>query len=239
MSKINDNSSYFSSESASSLGTNIEAMNPWISSDYHLLGSLLKKKDDSKYIQDTMYVHQVKEGKDPLKDGYLDSDTAKIIEYHNSRIKKRDTFLFLGDVTEEEFLESDILNRVIQIVQNLNGYKILVKGNNDKLDDKYYYDMGFSEIYSKIESQHYLFTHKPVNVSDNKINVHGHIHGSKEYWDVDWRKHIDVYWKMNNGPQKLDTYLAWYKSGKYNGTTTLSHEYLTDDHIVDKGEVTA
>lgn len=104
-----------------------------------------------------------------------------LIESWNSFIKKDDLVFHLGDLffgnKEKQF----------EISQRLNGRKILILGNHDKLTKKRYMDLGFYPFNQYIYED-YLLTHVPMQDTPLKTliknthiigNVHGHIHSKK------------------------------------------------------------
>lgn len=176
---------------------NIEEKDPWVCADYHLLKE--------------------------LKHGSTDiSRTENIIKMHNSLIKPNDLVLFLGDITEEEYFDLNIIKYIKQVsvfVKKLNGHKIMIKGNNDSGTNEMYLKMGFEEVYDKpILGKKYLFSHEPQIMTKypNILNVHGHIHGSKKYFEMDAENHIDCYYGLYGKPMKLSDLVNYYESGKYN-----------------------
>lgn len=44
----------------------------------------------------------------------------------------------------------------------------------------------------KIETDKYIFSHAPFKTDDDKIFIHGHLHGSNKYWNADPKKCINV-----------------------------------------------
>ena len=115
-----------------------------------------------------------------------------------------------GDANQKEYLKS--------FIQRLNvSKKILILGNHDNLSLKDYYDMGFTFVSDRLENDDYIFSHCPEDPK-NKINVHGHIHDEKEYWNIPAEGHINVY--INSHNYKVHTlreYLKFYKQGRYKG----------------------
>lgn len=198
----------------------IEEIDPYISSDYHLLKEIFNDIDIITKPQDL--------------NKFKLEHTKQVVKLHNSIVKKGDVFLFLGDLSESEYDTIVCLKKpLFELFKSLNGTKILIRGNNDTLDESFYKSCGFVEIFSSIESEHYLFTHKPVPISSDKINIHGHIHGNNTYWDMSAENHIDVFWKTNNGPKKLSKYIEEYYKGNHKGKAYLSKTAILQDHILD------
>ena len=106
-----------------------------------------------------------------------------IIENWNKLINKDDLIMHLGD-----FCLSGT-NRWEYYIKNLNGRKILIRGNHDSKSFLRLLGLGFDfvcdgfiwGIYGKI----ILFTHEPVLELPSWIdlNIHGHQHSKGEYID--------------------------------------------------------
>ena len=160
----------------------IEKINPWISADYHLLKELTKGDTTCERSEE-------------------------IIKMHNKYVKPKDVFLFLGDISESEIFDQNnqkYISKLIEMCNRLNGIKIMIKGNNDTGRNEIYKKCGFVEIYDDpILLDKHVFSHGPIITYNNVINVHGHIHGSKNYWGVDPKDHIDVYYGIYGRPMKL------------------------------------
>lgn len=196
----------------SSLISNIEKINPYISSDYHLLREILKGDRNDL------------------------SRSESIIEMHNKIVKPNDVFLFLGDLSEEEFYEAGsdaIKQKLINMCKRMNGRKIMIYGNNDTTDiDFYHRKCGFIEVYKNpILTKKHGFSHGPIDTGDI-MNVHGHIHGSKQYWGIDYHNHIDVYYGVWGQPVKL-SYLdnKQIQQFYYNGCITKTPDFVDPEVI--------
>lgn len=197
----------------------IEYGNPWFSSDYHIFREF--RFDNGNWAANLE------------KDAKL--HTNKIINMHQKYVKPDDVFVFLGDLCESELNgRPDYQEKLIDICNKLNGTKILIKGNNDMMPNEFYYKCGFVYVFDKpVYSQKYhcVFSHIPVDLQDKKldssfINIHGHIHGSKNYWNMDWHNHIDVYPELNgNKPMKYSDLIKNLENHLYDGITTY-HQQL-------------
>jgi len=132
-----------------------------------------------------------------------------MVKRWNSRVQKEDLVIHLGDVVlsnRTRFFKS--------LVQQLNGRKILVRGNHDRKSIHWYLTHGFDFVCDEFAIGQILFTHRPVKKPDfllmpYKLNIHGHIHQKKEY-DKDIYKNISVE-RTNYFPVKLDTILGEFK----------------------------
>lgn len=100
----------------------------------------------------------------------------KTIEEHDKylfnllkdKIKPTDTLYVLGDV-----------GRGIEIINEICGRKVLIMGNHDTLP-KHVYTSVFDEVYKYpiYYKNNILLSHYPVPVTQNVLNVHGHLHSS-------------------------------------------------------------
>lgn len=186
----------------------------WISADYHLYKE--KRKTGAEREQ-------------ALK------DTKDVIKLHNSIVKKDDPFIFLGDLSESEYADAgyEVLKVIKETTSRLNGKKaLMIIGNNDTCGNQFYKDCGFEFISRAymLSNSKLVLSHYPVNTSGDQINVHGHIHGSKKYWDIDPKNKIDCYWKLWGGPVKYSTLLEALKSGKYKGVRVNGNSNEPENH---------
>ena len=117
----------------------------------------------------------------------------KIINNFNRKIKPNDIVIFLGDLYDARRIHDKKEMPNLDKIKRLKGYKIFVKGNHDVDPDKKYYDLGFDIVTPRHEIGNLVFTHEPVNVNENQINIHGHLHYCREYWYIKPTSHIDVY----------------------------------------------
>lgn len=104
------------------------------------------------------------------------SNIGKLADQYTQDIDDTDIFIHLGDLsdigsTNQEKLES--------IIKSIPGYKILCKGNHDTESDEFYKMIGFDEVCEICIIHHVVFSHKPVKVPLDMINVHGHLHTEK------------------------------------------------------------
>ena len=130
----------------------------------------------------------------------VDEMNIKMIENWNSVVSKNDLVIHLGDFALAHF---DISKNILE---NLNGHKIIIKGNHDR-SIKWLLRLGFNRAYKSLsfENTKYgklLFIHNPKKVSNDKENyynfiIHGHIH-EKKLSDFDYsefkniKKYINV-----------------------------------------------
>lgn len=96
-----------------------------------------------------------------------------IIKNCQEMISEDDIIIHLGDV-----IFSD-QSKLKEILDQIPGYKILIRGNHDRQKEQWYKDKGFSEVYKTYSMGQILFSHEPVEISKYpgmKYNVHGHFH---------------------------------------------------------------
>lgn len=135
-----------------------------------------------------------------------------IIEAINKIVKPDDLLFHLGDTGD------------LEKVKQLNGIKILVKGNHDKQASKLYNSV-FKEVYNYpiFISKRILLSHLPEAVSPHVLNIHGHLHGS--YLDsknhinasihvIDYKpifmRNVFSYIDKNLEPQQVKFLTEWY-----------------------------
>lgn len=121
----------------------------------------------------------------------------QILTNWNKFVKPEDLVYHLGDVI---FARGKGL---AEIMNSLNGTKILIRGNHDYFDighkrkavdaiPNFYTDNGFTLVVDAImERNNVLLSHAPMKLSrDITMNIHGHFH------DNDHRTYEPWYWDM-------------------------------------------
>ncbi|MDD3263411.1 MAG: hypothetical protein PHT94_00785 [Candidatus Nanoarchaeia archaeon] len=100
-----------------------------------------------------------------------------IIKEYNNIVGKDDICYILGDIS---------LNcskgETKEIIQRLNGTKILIAGNHDNLSVYDYYDIGFNAVHGhlkiKYKNQDIYIAHDPAWAQkENTLWFCGHVHG--------------------------------------------------------------
>lgn len=119
---------------------------------------------------------------------YRDFDPEIFVNTHNKLKSENDVLIYLGDLVDDECQNKD---EIRDVISRLKCQKILIKGNNDLFDDEFYKSCGFIHVTYKLKWENILFSHFPVK-HDCRINIHGHIHGSQEYY-VPFNNHVDVF----------------------------------------------
>jgi len=95
----------------------------------------------------------------------------KLIENWNKTVRPNDKIYHLGDIA--------IKRHSLEVLKQLNGDKVLIRGNHDifKLKD---YTKYFRDIRGTCKFDCFLFSHYPVHIESIgghiKCNVHGHLH---------------------------------------------------------------
>lgn len=117
------------------------------------------------------------------------SNIRQLSDSYANDIQVDDVFIYLGDLCDPAVTD---LNELKRLVQNIPGYKILIKGNHDTETDYFYRDIGFDEVCDVCVINQVAFSHFPLKVEPDMINIHGHLHTEKRS-DVDDANHINVY----------------------------------------------
>ena len=147
------------------------------------------------FHSDTHFCHTniIKYCNRPFKS--IDEMNKTLINNWNSVVDSDDTVYFLGDFC----LGSK--DNIINIFNQLNGNKILVRGNHDRGTVAFYERVGFKVLTNapiKIDEYKILLSHAPVPdnvIPHGYINIHGHIHNKKicdNYPDYNSDIHFNV-----------------------------------------------
>lgn len=101
----------------------------------------------------------------------------KIIQNCKENISENDVLIHLGDLTYHEFNDCA---KLASVIQEIPGYKILCRGDHDRgFTNDELHDIGFDIVCDIAYAWNMVFSHKPVKVSDDYINIHGHLHNIK------------------------------------------------------------
>ncbi len=126
----------------------------------------------------TLWIYSDPHFSDPemvhLRKNYIGDDEQ--IARINSKVGRKDTIIFLGDIGDEEK------------VRKIRGYKVLIMGNHDKGATKY--EELFDEVYSGplFIGEKLLLSHEPIALPF-AYNIHGHDHSN---WDAGMKHHMNV-----------------------------------------------
>ena len=113
----------------------------------------------------------------------LEEMDAALIANHNKAVKKMDKVFCLGDFA---FYKKE---KIIEIVSQLNGYKVLILGNHDRCHSVSWWKnySGFDEVYPYpiIYDGFWMFSHEPLYINSNMpyANIYGHVHSNPQYCD--------------------------------------------------------
>lgn len=110
------------------------------------------------------------------------SNIRQLSDSYANDIQVDDVFIYLGDLCDPAVTD---LNELKRLVQNIPGYKILVKGNHDTETDYFYRDIGFDEVCDVCVINQVAFSHFPLKVEPDMINI--------QRSDVDDANHISAY----------------------------------------------
>ena len=114
----------------------------------------------------------------------LDDLHETLIKNWNKQVKPSDTVYHLGDIAFVA-AKKQAYQAVLELLLNLNGHLIFVKGNHDSRNlFKYlaeneknfvFYDVG---VLLKLNHYQLYLTHYPLSLDKNQkiLNLHGHLH---------------------------------------------------------------
>lgn len=127
--------------------------------------------------------------------------TKKLMENFKNqckiKLKNGDVLIILGDIGYKK--NSPKQNEEIKdFFKSIKCDKILIKGNHDTLSDQYYKECGFLFVTNYLMYDNIIMTHFPADIEKYRLNgikynIHGHLHGVNDYWDVDGKNHFDVF----------------------------------------------
>ena len=115
----------------------------------------------------------------------------KIIKQWKATVHPQDIVYHLGDVT---WGSQDQLK---QIMNELPGTKILVRGNHDKShSNNWFMQTGFAAVVEKVQVSRVILSHFPALMTQEEINygiinIHGHLHkNTSNRWEQNLKKRI-------------------------------------------------
>lgn len=161
-------------------------------------------------------------------------------------IDEGDVTIFLGDLCDPEAAD---YNKMAAVIGSIPGKKYMCRGNHDTQDDSYYLGLGFDAIADIIRVHNILFSHKPIRVAPDEINIHGHLHMEKMSGLSP--NHINAYaanWNKDDHPVLLEDLLDsatvqqldvsakdWnHATEKFQKYTSYDDDYY--EHILDLSE---
>lgn len=128
------------------------------------------------FIADTHFGHEniIKYENRPFQ-SVEDMDNSLISNW-NSVVSNQDQVFLLGDFSMYN------KDKSVNICRQLNGNKILIKGNHDKKSNQFYFDCGFKTVieYPIVFQNFWILSHEPMYVNSNMpyANIFGHIHNN-------------------------------------------------------------
>lgn len=132
----------------------------------------------------------------------VDEMNEVLIKNWNSVINQDDIVYVLGDFCFGN------KTRISEIVNLLNGRKILVLGNHDRLTKTAYYEAGFETVTKSplLVDADFILSHHPLSGDLGKFyNIHGHRHKLPTEQQIS-PKHFDIGVDDHNFfPHKLET----------------------------------
>lgn len=128
--------------------------NVWLTTDWHLYS---KEWNDQ-------HPHRSK------------ANLERLAANFNSTIGEHDLLIHLGDICDPESADYETMKKIIS---SIPGRKILVRGNHDTEKDPYYIGLGFDDVADVLVIHNMIFTHKPIQVAPDELNIHGHLHSEK------------------------------------------------------------
>lgn len=156
----------------------------WISTDWHL------------YSYDNDSRHPFRNAR----------NLGKLAQNFAEEISEDDLFLFLGDLCDPGVSDT---NNIKNILSTIDGYNVMCRGNHDTEEDDYYIDLGFDAVTEITRIHNILFSHKPIRVLPEEINIHGHLHTEKLV--TSGHQHINAYgtnWNTTDKPILLEELLT-------------------------------
>jgi len=103
-----------------------------------------------------------------------------LIKNWNTVVSNKDTIIIAGDISFHN------KEKTTEIINQLNGKKILVKGNHDKRNNRWWMDVGIDTVSSFpiIFNDYFVIQHEPpayYNDACPYFYIYGHVHGSEMY----------------------------------------------------------
>ena len=104
-----------------------------------------------------------------------------MIKRWNETVSNNDIVIHLGDFA---LCGKD---KTREIIQKLNGKKILIMGNHDNYSEQFYRDAGFHTVsrFPIIYDNFYMMSHTPLQLSETTcyFNAYGHVHTVNKFID--------------------------------------------------------
>ena len=131
-----------------------------------------------------------------FRSGFLSDNDHDATIFENARkvLTKRDVTFFVGDIS--------FTDEGLEMVNCLEGRKILVRGNHDLQREEMYHKV-FDEVHGAYRYKGAFVTHIPIHPSElyRGFNIHGHCHrgGPREFQiGAEWRQYYNVIGEFND-----------------------------------------
>lgn len=132
-----------------------------------------------------------------------------MIKRWNEAVSPEDQVYVIGDFGGD--------GREKEILDQLNGRKLLVKGNHDFMSNEYYRQAGFAEVYDLpvLYEGFFLLSHEPLYVNTNMpyANLFGHVHANPIYRNYSHHHFCVCVERTDYRPMTLEEILGKVKVG--------------------------
>lgn len=131
-----------------------------------------------------------------------------LVNNWNRTVTKEDKVFVLGDVG---FCGKD---KMTELVSRLNGHKILVMGNHDRVRScRWWQEIGFDMVsrWPIVYDEHIVLMHEPptyFNEATPYFYIYGHVHGCPDYQDHTEHSACVSIERLNYAPAKLDDVIS-------------------------------
>lgn len=129
--------------------------NVWVASDWHLWS---KKQN----------------GRHPFVSA---AQIDQMISNYAKQIQPTDIFIYLGDLCDPEVAD---IKKLQFLIGSIPGYKVLCRGDHDTEIPEFYLNLGFDDVCDICKCHSIIFSHMPVKVAPDMINIHGDSHSRKQ-----------------------------------------------------------
>ena len=132
-------------------------------------------------------------------------ERQQMYDNYAAMIQPDDLLIFLGDLFDVGTIDHQEIGRFLH---NIKGHIIMCRGNHDDETDEFYKELGVDEICDILVIHNLIFSHKPVKVAPDELNIHGHLHTEK--MSTLGYQHINAYavnFNKNGEPVLLDDIL--------------------------------
>lgn len=132
---------------------------------------------------------------------------AEVVNKLNAQTNDDTIIILLGDICDFDTPERNLAT-FKAFLNNLKCKKVgLVLGNNETLTIDQYRSLPLLAVGLKFETPEFLFTHVASQRTD-KINIHGHTHGTMHLYKASPKRKIDIGYALNTNNQlkKRDIY---------------------------------